>query len=101
MDVSAVVLSFNSARYIETCLRSLTASYDECALQGEIFVVENGSADGSVDILRALEAELGSRLQVTYLPQNVGTTRSRNMALRVAHGESLLILDSDAYMNAA
>lgn len=100
MDVSAVVLSFNSKRYIETCVRSLVKSYDECALQGEIFVVENGSLDGSVEILKGLQAEFGARLKVIYLPENTGTTRSRNMALRQASGQAVLILDSDAYMNA-
>lgn len=100
MDVSAVVLSFNSKRYIETCVRSLTQSFADCGLQGEILVVENGSQDGSVEILKGLQAELGPRLRVIYLPENTGTTRSRNMALRQAGGKSLLILDSDAYMNA-
>lgn len=100
MDVSAVVLSFNSKRYIETCVRSLTKSYAECGLNGEIFVVDNGSVDGSVDILKRLQAEIGPRLNVIYLSENTGTTRSRNMALRLAQGSSVLILDSDAYMNA-
>jgi GT2 family glycosyltransferase len=101
MDVSAVVLSFNSKRYIETCVRSLIQSYDICGLTGEIFVVENGSVDGSVEILRGLQTELGARLKVIYLPTNTGTTRSRNMALREVCGNSVLILDSDAYMNAS
>lgn len=101
MDISAVVLSFNSKRYIETCIRSLIHSYAECGLDGEILVVENGSADGSVAILGSLQADLGERLKVIYLPENTGTTRSRNMALRIASGRSVLILDSDAYMNSA
>ena len=100
MDVSAVVLSYNSRRYIEACVRSLVQSYAACGLDGEIHVVENGSRDGSADILRGLQAELGDALKVIYLPENTGTTRSRNMALRIARGRSVLILDSDAYMNA-
>lgn len=99
MDVSAVVLSFNSIRYIEKCVRSLLHSRDACGLTLEILVVENGSVDGSVDKLRSLEQELGPVLQVTYLPHNTGTTSSRNLALRKARGASILVLDSDAYMN--
>lgn len=99
MDVSAVVLSFNSKRYIETCVRSLMQSYDACGLTGEVLVVENGSVDGSVEILRRLQGEFGTRLKVFYLPENTGTTRSRNLALREAQGTAILILDSDAYMN--
>lgn len=100
MDISAVVLSFNSRKYIETCVRSLIRSYDDCDLRGEVIVVENGSADGSAEILRAMQAELGPSLGVIYLPQNTGTTRSRNMALRLARAQAILILDSDAYLNA-
>lgn len=99
MDVSAVVLSFNSIRYIETCVRSLVQSYAECGLAGEIRVVENGSTDGSVDVLKRLQVELGAKLQVIYLPENTGTTKSRNMAMRKAKGRAILVLDSDAYMN--
>lgn len=99
MDVTAVVLSFNSKRYIDTCVRSLVQSYTTCGLSGEIIVVENGSTDGSVEILKCLQAEFGQALQVIYLPENTGTTRSRNMALLRAQGRAILILDSDAYMN--
>lgn len=99
MDLSAIVLSFNSVRYIETCVRSLVQSFSACALRGEIFVIENGSIDGSVECLRRLEAEFAGQLKVFYLPQNTGTTRSRNLGLREARGAHVLILDSDAYMN--
>ncbi len=99
MDVSAVVLSFNSKRYIEKCVRSLLHSRDAAGLSLEILVIENGSVDGSVEILKALEQEVGHVLQVTYLPHNTGTTRSRNIALRKALGACVLVLDSDAYMN--
>jgi GT2 family glycosyltransferase len=99
MDVSAVVLSFNSRRYIETCVRSLRESYAQTGLAGEILVVENGSVDGSVDILQGLEKAPGAPLQVFYQAENTGTTRSRNRALRAARGRAILVLDSDAYMN--
>ncbi len=100
MDVSAVVLSFNSRRYIETCVRSLMKAYAACGVQGDIWVIENGSRDGSVDLLKSLQAEVGPSLNVIYQPENTGTTRSRNLALRQATGDAVLILDSDAYMNA-
>lgn len=100
MDISAVILSFNSKRYIETCVRSLHKALQEAGLQGEIFVIDNGSKDGCVQALQALQRELGAMLQVEYLPENTGTTRSRNLALRRAQGAHVLVLDSDAYMNA-
>lgn len=100
VQVSAIALSFNSRRYLDTCVRSLFQAYREAGVRGELWVVENGSVDGSVEILKALQAEFGAQLQVIYQPVNTGTTRSRNMALRQARGEYVLVMDSDAYMNA-
>ncbi len=99
MDVSAVVLSFNSIRYIRHCVLSLQESFKACGQEGEILVVENGSMDGSVEELKRLEQQPGSALKVFYQSHNTGTTRSRNLALRVAQGRVVLVLDSDAYMN--
>lgn len=99
MDVSAVVLSFNSTRYIRTCVESLVSSFEVCGLTGEVLVVENGSHDGSVAVLETLHSQFPQVLKVFYQAENTGTTRSRNLALRSAKGKAVLILDSDAYMN--
>ena len=92
MRLSAIILSFNSSRTLEVCLRSLAAALGE---DDEIWVVENGSTDGSVAILRRLEAELPALIRAIYCPVNTGTTVSRNMALRRATGRLLLVMDSD------
>jgi GT2 family glycosyltransferase len=95
MLLSAVILSFDSAAHLDTAVRSLAA---ECArLPGpcEVVVVDNGSRDGSVALLRRLEAEFASLLRVIRLPVNLGTTVSRNMALRGARGRFVLVMDSD------
>jgi GT2 family glycosyltransferase len=98
--VSAVVLSFNSARYIEKCVRSLCAA--GAGVGGvEVFVVENGSRDGSVGILQGLEREFPDVLKCIYLPTNTGTTVSRNLALRQATAEYIVVLDSDAVASEA
>jgi GT2 family glycosyltransferase len=75
------------------------SSFAACGLAGEVLVVENGSHDGSVAVLQALQAEFASSLRVFYQSENTGTTRSRNRALSTAKGKYILILDSDAYMN--
>lgn len=95
MLVSAVILSFNSHRHIATAVRSLAAEYARLGAPSEILVVDNGSTDGSVEILRQLESEHPGTLKVIYSPVNTGTTVSRNMALRRAEGRFILIMDSD------
>ena len=98
-DVSVVVLSFNSIVYIKKCLDSLFFSFDECNLKGEIIVVDNGSLDGSVNLLKEIQKLCPNNLSVIFQPHNTGTTKSRNRALKKATGKYILILDSDAYMN--
>lgn len=95
MLVSAVILSFNSRRHIAKAVRSLAAEYARLVEPGEIFVVDNGSTDGSVEILKQLETEHRQTLKVIYSPVNTGTTVSRNMALRRTAGRYILIMDSD------
>jgi GT2 family glycosyltransferase len=97
--VSAIILSFNSARYIETCIRSLAAALAPAAEPDEIWVVENGSSDGSVAILERLEEEF-AELRVIYCAHNTGTTVSRNLALRRARGRYIMIIDSDVEVGA-
>lgn len=91
--LSSVVLSWNSSRHIESCILSLlkegAGHYDE------VWVVDNGSADGTVEILERLVREHRPRLTVRYLDKNAGTTVSRNIALKQVRGQYIAIVDSD------
>ena len=91
--VSYVVLSFNSAKYIEKCVRSLMAARADGS-EDEVWVVDNGSIDDTPRILQGLESEFRN-LRVVRLPRNQGTTVSRNIALRQASGRFIAVVDSD------
>lgn len=77
----------------------MITSFNENSYQGEVIVVENGSTDGCIDILKELEIEFSEQLKVIYLDENTGTTYSRNRAMEIAKGKYFVVLDSDAYMN--
>src|SRR5262245_42387518 len=49
-DLSVVIVSFNTRDQLAACLRSLRARSREIAL--EVIVVDNGSADGSAELVR-------------------------------------------------
>jgi len=93
--LSSVVLSWNSSRHIEGCVRSLLAESDASGGDDEIIVVENGSTDGAVEILKRLEQERPQQVKVLYLERNTGTTVSRNLALQRAAGRYVAVIDSD------
>jgi N-acetylglucosaminyl-diphospho-decaprenol L-rhamnosyltransferase len=86
-SVSVVVVSYNSERYLERCLESV---------QGhgyEIVVVDNASADGSVDLVRRRFPDV----RVVVLERNVGYGAANNVGFEVTQSEYVLVLNPDAW----
>lgn len=96
---SVVVLSYNSSRTLDKCLNELEKALGTFQQPSEIFVVENGSKDSSLSILKQHHAKNPDMYKVFELSENSGTTASRNLALKAFSGQYLLVLDSDAYIN--
>lgn len=99
MDVSCVILTWNSERYVSRCLNALISDLVQCGLAHEIFIVDNGSRDQTVAILKAFQARHPDGIVPIYLDHNSGTTYSRNLALRRARGKYLCILDCDVQVS--
>jgi GT2 family glycosyltransferase len=100
MNISVVILSYNSAKSLKRCLDDLHGALTQIDGAFEVFVVDNGSRDASRDIILDQQRRYDGALKPIYFEQNTGTTYSRNAALRQATGRYLLVLDSDAYVNA-
>jgi len=92
--ISAIVLTWNSELYIQRCLRSLAEDAHRTGIELDLFVVDWGSSDGTLEILFQLAEEVPG-LRVIQLEKNLGTTVSRNIAIHKSRGEYVLILDSD------
>src|SRR5262249_55675556 len=86
--VSVVVVSFNTR---EVLLRCLAALHAHVRLPFETIVVDNASADGSADAVRAGFPDA----RVVANSANVGFSRANNLGLRAARGEHVLVLNSD------
>ena len=94
VDIAFVILTWNSESYLEGCLNSLVSSLHSSEMSFEIFIVDNGSADKTVELLKRIEL-LNNNIYVIYLSENIGTTKSRNMALKKVSSRYICILDSD------
>lgn len=100
MRYSVVILSFNSERTLDECLKNIVDTFIKMDVdkESEVFVVENGSSDGSKAILDNYAKTYPGLIKPIIFSENTGTTVSRNAALNKSTGQYVLILDSDAYM---
>jgi len=85
--VSVIIPNFNNANFLSASIASaLSQDYPNI----EVIVVDDGSTDDSVMILK----EFGSKIRILRQP-NTGAGAARNLGIRNASGEYLAFLDSD------
>lgn len=92
--ISFIILSWNSEKYLNACLDSILqiSKYEI-----EIFIVDNGSKDRSVEIIKSFNSH---QINLIILDKNYGTTISRNKALHsLKNTDFICILDSDTIIN--
>jgi len=89
VDVSVIVVNYNVREYLANALRSLRASLQ--GVRSEVIVVDNASADGSVEMIR----KQFPRVRLIVSDENSGFAHANNLALRKAKGRYLLLLNPD------
>lgn len=87
--VSIVIVSLNGKHLLGPCLESLWKQTFE---DFEVLVVDNGSADGSVEYLKAVR---DPRLRVIGLPENHGFAGGCNSGMKEARGRYIATLNND------
>ena len=89
MKLSVIIVSYNVRRFVEQCLDSVQKAAE--GLDYEVFVVDNDSADDTVEVI-------GQRYPWVHLianHENLGFARANNIAIRQAKGEYVLLLNPD------
>ena len=99
MKLSVIMPVYNREVFVGAALRSLLRQRDAAEL--DIIVVDDGSTDGSADVVRSMIDEVPCiRL---FQQENTGVTRARNRGLNLLKPETELVsfLDSDDISPAA
>lgn len=87
--VSVIIPVYNGKKHIRATVRSVL---EQTQLPDEIIVVDDGSVDGSGEVLD----KLGGEVPIKVLRQaNAGQSAARNAAAEVATGDLLAFLDQD------
>lgn len=94
--LSIIVPIYNSERYIEECVNSITAQTYE---DKEIILVDDGSIDGTATICQEIISKCQS-LNIRYIKKaNGGAISARKSGLSVASGEYVTFVDSDDWVD--
>lgn len=86
--ISVVILNFNGKAWIKRCIDSILAQ-DYAHLQ--IIVVDNGSVDGSL----ALVKERYNEVLLVENGRNLGYSAANNIGIRCAQGDYIVIMNND------
>jgi glycosyltransferase involved in cell wall biosynthesis len=94
MDYSVVVPVYDERDNLEILLKSLTEVMDLLGKEYEIICVNDGSRDGSDEVLRALKRKYG-HLRVVEFERNCGLTAALDAGFLMAKGDIVITMDAD------
>lgn len=93
--LSVVVPCFNEERVLPELHRRLSAMVEEApSLEVELICVDDGSSDGTLDLLRSMRRE-DARVRVLALSRNFGQLAATTAGLDAATGDAVAIIDAD------
>lgn len=93
--VSVIVPVYNAEKYLVKCLDTLVnQTLDDI----EILLVNDGSKDGSLSILKEYEQRFPEKIKV-FDKENGGQASARNLAIKEASGEYIGCVDADDYVD--
>ncbi|MEI3054045.1 MAG: glycosyltransferase family 2 protein [Prevotella sp.] len=107
MKLSVIIVNYNVKYYLDQCIRSVLRAFEVMKKASssdssvneevaEIIVVDNHSADGSVDYLEKRYPQmLYPMVRFVRSAHNLGFARANNIAIRQSRGEYVLLLNPD------
>ena len=92
LKVSVIIPIYNMEKYLEQCLDSIMSQTLE---EIEVICINDGSTDGSVEILKKYELQY-KNIKIIH-QENSGVGKSRNHGMEVAQGEFVAFMDPDDF----
>ncbi|TMR95627.1 glycosyltransferase family 2 protein [Nonomuraea basaltis] len=94
VDVSVVIPAHNCRDYLDSCLTSVLVQ----RVRKEIVVVDDGSTDGTADLLDLYAAYHKDTVRVVHIERGAGAGRPRNVGIEHATGRYVFFCDADDHL---
>jgi len=92
VSTTVVIPNYNGMKYLPECLASLDALEEDFA----VYIVDNGSTDGSAEYLKSMAAqERRKPLRVCFITENTGFCGAVNQGIRNTETPFVLLLNND------
>jgi hypothetical protein len=92
MQLSIIIVSYNTEELLTDCLQSITKATR--GLETETFVVDNNSSDRTVETVK----EKFPWVKLVANSKNLGFSKANNLALKIAKGKYILVLNPDTVL---
>jgi len=96
-QLSIIIVSYNTKDILANCLNLIDKSDLEKSLF-EIIIIDNGSNDGSIEMIEKLKSK-NNTIKLVKNYTNFGFGAANNKAIRMAKGEYILLLNSDVMVD--
>ena len=93
IEISVIAPVLDEKDNLISFVDSVTKVMDEYGKEWEMIIVDDGSTDGSTDILKSLSTNY--RIRSLFLSKNFGQTSAIQAGFDKAHGKYFVTLDSD------
>ena len=91
---SIVIPVFNEVEVLDTLYSRMTAMLEKLAEPWEMILIDDGSSDGSSEILRSL-SERDPRIRVIFFSRNFGHQIAVTAGMDHALGDAIVVIDAD------
>lgn len=94
VDLSIVIVSYNTKEFLKKCLESIVQSVSE-KIRYEIIVVDNNSSDNSVEVVKRSFDFAQDKIFIIKNSENFGFSKANNIGVKSSNGKYLLFLNPD------